>query len=329
MRKVLALLGFAMAFAPVIGSAQTVAQAVSIEKLNLSAGTGVLRKVIARGDRVYVLDAQNHHVLVVKNGSTVTIGGIGNGPADLYQPFDLAVDSQSRIYVQDHGNKRISIFDDKGTSLGGFPDTPKSLGLAVTRTGEVLLGQPQLGSLISAYDKSGHRIRSFGALVRPSEIYGPSYKRFDANVAMFNRVRIATDDDGNIWAAFAYMPLVCKFSPAGQLLMRKKLEYPELAQVIASVGVQPPSDAFASMNMDGVQLTMVTRDIEYEPHSRRVLVLLGNERTLVLDNAGRDVSGFRPAKFVGNLQNVWMRESGEVLFTVYASPAVYHAAVIR
>ncbi len=328
MRKTLTFLILTFGIAPVM-AAQTVAQAVPVEKVKLSADTGMLRKVIARGDHLYVLDAQNHHILLLRNGRTTAIGGIGNGPADLYQPFDFAVDAQSRIYVQDHGNKRIAIFDERGTSLGGFPDAPKSLGLAVTRGGEILLGQPQLGSLISAYDKGGHRLRSFGALVRPSAIYGPSFKRFDANVTMFNRVRIATDDEGNVWAAYTYMPLVCKFSPSGQLLVRKKLDYPELAQVVAAVSVQPPPAEFASMNLDGVQLTMVTKDIEYEPHSRRVLVLLGNERTLVLDNAGREVSGFRPAKYVGNLQNVWMRESGEVLFTVYFSPAVYHTAAIR
>jgi hypothetical protein len=304
--------------------AQSAAVPVSITRSPAPIQTGVLRKVVARGDRVYLLDAENHRVVVVSGSFATTLGQIGNGTGDLYQPFDLDVDSNGCVYVQDNGNSRIAIFDPNGRPLGGFPDTPKSMGLAVNAAGEIYLGRPQLGSLFTVYDRSGRKLRSVGAIVRPSSILGAAFARYDGSAAVFNRVHLAIDDAGNVWVAGAFLPILYKFGPDGRLLLEKRLTYPELQPVIAAFsqppGSRPPN---AEMNFDGLQLPLVTRDVAWDARAKHVLLLLGNERTVVLDAAGHELSGFFPDRDGGNLQNVSARSNGEVLASIFGSPYPY------
>jgi hypothetical protein len=304
--------------------AQRGATPVSITRAPAPIPTGVLRKVIARGDRVYLLDEENHRVVIVSGSLATTVGQIGNGPGDLYQPFDLEVDAHGRMYVEDDGNSRISIFDASGRSLGGFRDTPKSMGLAVNAAQEIYLGRPQLGNLVTVYDHTGQKLRSIGAIVRPSSLLGPAFTRYDGRPVAFNRVHIALDDQGDVWVAFAFLPLLEKFGPDGRLLLAKRLTYPELQPVIAAMnkppGSRPPN---AEMNFDGLQLPLVTRDVAWDARAKRVLLLLGNERTVVLDPTGRDLASFFPDRDGGNLQNVSATSNGDVLASIFGAPYPY------
>ena len=111
MRKALTFLILTSGIAPVM-AAQTVAQAVPVEKVKLSADMGMLRKVIARGDHLYVLDGQNHHVLVLRNGKTTAIGGSVTGlPTSISRStsrWTRSPASTSRTTAQ-----RIAIFDER------------------------------------------------------------------------------------------------------------------------------------------------------------------------------------------------------------------------
>ena len=305
------------------GLAQSFAKTSPIERVILASDTGMLRKVMTAGGRLYVLDAQNHRILIYSGKNVASVGRIGNGKGDLYQPFDFTVDERLRVYVKDNGNHRIQMFDAQNRYVGAFPDDPKSLGLAVNARGEIFLGQPQLGHLISVYDAQGKKLRGFGTLVRPSAILGEGFKRFDGYQAALNRVRIASDELGNVWAAFVYLPLVYKFDPQGKLLFQKRLQYPELDPVISSVGAQPPPQNYASMNFDGIQMTIVIRDVTVDRRSHTVFLLLGNERAIVLDRDGRELYGLRPDVDHGNLQNLAVSDNGDILATIFASPNLY------
>jgi hypothetical protein len=309
---------------PVPVGAQSGAKPVSITRAPAPIPTGVLKKVVARGDRVYLLDQENHRVVIVSGSLAKTVGQIGNGPGDLYQPFDLDVDPHGRVYVHDDGNSRITIFDANGRSLGGFQDTPKSMGLAVNAAQEIYLGRPQLGSLITVCDRTGRTARMMGTIVRPSSLLGPAFAAYDGRAAAFNRVHLMLDDQGNIWAAFAFLPLLEKFGPDGRLLLKKRLSYPELQPVIASMskppGSRPPN---AEMNFDGVQLPLVTRDVAWDAHGKHALLLLGNERIVVLDTDGHELASFFPNRDGGNLQNVSATGDGEVLASIFGAPYPY------
>ena len=114
------------------------------------------------------------------------------------------------------------------------------------------------------------------------------------------------------------------FGPDGRLLLEKRLTYPELQPVIASIsqapGSRPPN---AEMNFDGLQLPLVTRDVAWDARAKHILLLLGNERTVVLDATGHELSSFFPDRDGGNLQNVSARSNGEVLVSIFGSKYPY------
>src|SRR5947209_3920270 len=187
MKYALCIIVVCFSLLPLQVVAQSGATPVTITRAPAPVPTGVLKKVLARGDRVYLLDEENHRVVIVSGSFATTVGQIGNGPGDLYQPFDLDVDPHGRVYVQDDGNSRITIFDANGRSLGGFQDTPKSMGLAVNAAQEIYLGRPQLGSLVTVCDRTGRTLRSMGTIVRPSSVLGPAFAAYDGRPAVFNR----------------------------------------------------------------------------------------------------------------------------------------------
>jgi hypothetical protein len=180
-----------------------------------------------------------------------------------------------------------------------------------------------LGSLVTVYDRTGKKLRTIGSIVKPSTVLGAAFKRYDARAAAFNRVHVAIDDGGNLWVALAFMPLLYKFAPDGRLLMQKPLTYPELKPVVAAIGKVPGPPDYAQMNLDGLQLPFVTRDISWDKHAKRILLLLGNERTVVLDANGHELSGFWPDRDGGNLQNLSVRRNGEVLASIFGSRYPY------
>ena len=307
-----------------LASAAPNAVPIPAHEVPLPVKSGPIKKVVAAGDDVYLLDHRNHRLLVRRGNSFVQFGGIGNGKGDLYQPYDVAVDRAGRVYVKDGGNRRIQVLDSRGKYVSAFPDVPKSLGLAATNGGEILLGQPQLGHLVTAYDLKGKKKRSFGTLVTPSELLGPEYSKYDDPYRnAFNRIRMTIDHQGNVWVAFVHAPLVLKFDPSGRLVSKKRLDYPELRPVIEGVWQQPPPRQFMSINLDGVQLTMVTRDISFDPRTQTVLVLLGNDSVVAYDTTGRERYVYRPDRNYGAIQNVTVSGDGQILASIFGSPGMY------
>jgi hypothetical protein len=311
-------------------SAQT-AIPTTAERLPLPVKPGPLRKIVAAGNDVYLLDHRNHRLLVRRGNSSFSqLGQIGNGKGDLYQPYDLTVDRNGRVVVKDGGNRRIQILDSRGKFVSAFPDVPKSLGLAVTNNGDILLGQPQLGQLITAYDEKGKRKKSFGSLILPSELFGPSHKKFDAtHKHAFNRVLMTTDDKGNIWAALVHAPLLLKFDSHGHLVSKKRLNYPELKPVVDGVWEPTPPRQWMSVNLDGIQLTMVNRDIVFDPRTQTVLLLLGNDSVVAYDTTGRERYAYRLDNKFGALQSVTVGGDGQILASVFGSPAMYRFGTTR
>ncbi|MCU1350663.1 MAG: uncharacterized protein JWO56_3693 [Acidobacteria bacterium] len=245
-----------------------------------------IRKVIfsrRQPSQYYLLDRDRHSVSAVSAGGVRLIGDIGNGPGELYYPFDLALTADDRLYVKDGGNKRIEIFGADGRYVGQLPDKPKSEGLAVNAYGEVFIGQPATGHLISVYGSSGKKLTAFGDLLTPSTVYGPPLKGKDsAYRASMNRVRIAVDDQDNVWVAFLHAPIVCKFNRNGKLLAKTTLQLPSMSLLTEAVLQQPPPKKYMSQDMDGLPLTLVIKEIVIDHKNRQTLLLLGDDRIVCL-----------------------------------------------
>ena len=89
-------------------------------------------KINPQTKRVYVADKNNHRVQVLQPDLTFfsSFGSHGNGPGELYYPYDVAFDSASNVYVVDHSNSRIQVFAENGEYL-------RQIGMRGTGPGEL------------------------------------------------------------------------------------------------------------------------------------------------------------------------------------------------
>ena len=81
---------------------------------------------------VFVADTFNHRVQILGpsgnyldhiGGDGPRTGGSGSGDGQFNTPRDVAVSSTGKIYVLDHDNKRVQIFDPSGNYVGKFDST--------------------------------------------------------------------------------------------------------------------------------------------------------------------------------------------------------------
>jgi DNA-binding beta-propeller fold protein YncE len=69
----------------------------------------------------YVVDAELHAVIVLDSAGRFVRrwGSLGMGAGDFYHPWGIAIDG-GRVFVLDHGNHRVQIFDTQGDWGGAF-----------------------------------------------------------------------------------------------------------------------------------------------------------------------------------------------------------------
>lgn len=308
-----------------LGAAGVQVRQPKVEEVRLKAEVGIIMRIVEAGGYTYLLDERSSRIHRVSAASAITIGGIGNLKGEFYRPMDMTVSTTGTLAVKDNGNHRIQILKADGTYVNEFPDLPRSMGLAVDRAGNVYLGQPENGSLVSVYDHDGKKIRSFGNLVLPSEIYGVAYKdRDDSRKIAMNRIRILLDDAENVWVIFRFLPLVCKFSPSGEMLLRKVLDFPEIATVREAVwkeGTCPPG--FFQFNFDGVAITFVSTDAAIDQKNKELVLLLGDSRILALNFDGSPKYIIAAPKEPLFLQSLAASTDGILLVSSFIQSGIY------
>lgn len=240
-------------------------------------------------DLYVVSERTRNSILVLNQRAEVLkeIGGIGSAPDKLFRPGYVDVADDGVIYVQDGGNERIQSFDLEGRHLGGFVTT-QYMGFAAGAGGEVYLGQPERGKLISVYSRAGKRLRSFGALKTFSEVYGLDQSHKDETYRnAINRVRLTVDGDGNILVSFMLAPLIQKYTPQGDLVFERRLEGPEidrLAEMVAS----DLGESRLTMSLDGVPERVMALEATALPGGKINVVLIDGS-VYVADQEGRRV----------------------------------------
>jgi hypothetical protein len=280
-------------------------------------GVSLVRKVVfspSQPSTYFMLDRETHAVRLVQPGGTRLIGEIGNAPGELYYPFDLAVADDDRLYIKDGGNRRIQILGANGRYLGEFPDLPKSEGIGVDKRGDIFIGQPANGHLISVYDRTGKKLAAFGDLLSPAALYPQLKAHEKAYQTALNRVRIAIDDEDNVWVAFIHAPIVCKFDRNGRLLAKQTLQLPGITQLTGAVLKSPPPPRYISQNFDGIQITMVIREIVFDRKNRQPLLLLGDDSIVYLKRDGAPEKIIRP-EFEGASLETLSADNEGTIFT--------------
>jgi hypothetical protein len=229
----------------------------------------------------YVSDRTRNSIVVVNERFEIqrVIGGIGSAPGRLFRPGYVDVSPEGLIYVQDGGNERIQCFALDGAYLGGFTTKPYT-GMAAGLNGEIYLGQPENGALVSVYSRDGKRLRSFGKLKTYSQLVGQEIEDLDEQYALAaNRVRLSVNRDGSTLVSFMLVPLVQKYSPDGKLVFESRLEGPEIDALRQTPGL-------LTMSMDGVPETILALEAIALPHGE-IDVVLTNGSIYVADENGR------------------------------------------
>jgi hypothetical protein len=290
----------------------------------------LIRKVVfsrSRPATFFLLDREAHAVRVVQPRGSRLIGDIGNAPGELYYPFDLAVADDDSLYVKDGGNRRIEIFGGNGKFLGQFPDLPKSEGIGVDRRGNIYIGQPATGHLISIYDRTGKKLGAFGDVVSAGALYPQLRAKDRAYRTAINRVRITVDDEENVWVAYIHAPLVLKFDRNGRLLAQQILRLPGIAQLTAAVLQTPPPSRYISQNFDGIPLTMVIREIAFNRAARQPMLLLGDDRIVCLGRNGAPEKIIRPEVEGGSLDTLSADTGGTIYTSKFLSAQLFRVVL--
>ena len=245
-------------------------------------------------DRYFLTDTEGNRILVVNPDMEVerSFGRIGSGPGRLFHPGKLDIGPDGTIFVEDGGNERIVKFDQAGNYLGdlGIPDHQ---GLAISANNELYVGEPENGHLITVYSSSGQKLRSFGQLKKYSDVHGPTFRdRDDAYRIAFNRVRLATDKDRNLYVSFMLTPLIQKYSPDGKLLFERRLEAPEIDRLMEAI----QKTKYIATSQDGADARIIALDPVIHPGSGNIMVPLVDGSIFVTDREGNKLSLLRPDK---------------------------------
>ncbi len=256
-----------------------------------SSRIGSIASVAVVEGRIYLVDSENHQVAVGEPGRRWSyFGSIGNAPGELFYPTEIAVSpSAERLAVYDSGNRRLQVFDAAGQLLFQEPVEETVYGLAWRGSDEILMGAPGARALVSISRPRDAEAGSFGTLALPPELseLRPGFR--ETYRAATNRIRMAMGGGGDTWVAFIHLGWIRHYSRTGVLESERRLDLRglgELAAFARSVwGPEKPGSA-AYLNIDGVQLALVIKDIALDPRSDRPVVLLGNDWIGRLDGSG-------------------------------------------
>lgn len=256
-------------------------------------GSSYVERAIALGNRVFVIEGPNHRVVVVNGAGAMvgSFGGIGQREGEFYYPADIAVDRNGNIYVLDVGNARVQIFDSAYHFIRQFPITSQVQGMAINSKGEILLGQPGAGKIVSIYESTGRLLRRFGTLRKPSDFYGPNCKSLDKSLATaINRVYILVDGFDNTYVVFLGAPFWQKYDAHGKLLLERRFDFPDTARIISEFGATRTTKNSIKFSEEATPIPFITTGAALDPQSGRLYCAVRWDKMWIVAN---DTSGNR------------------------------------
>ena len=149
-------------------------------------GDGRLHILASPSPGLVVFDAAGKQVLSIAELAPGSTASKGDHPPITFGE-DCDADAQGKIYVADRGANLVQVFSPEGTLLRSIPvKAPVAVGT---------LREP---NLVIVFDKNGRDVREFG---EPE----PIAERPDLN-RYLNIGEMATDGQGHLYYAFAYLP---------------------------------------------------------------------------------------------------------------------------
>jgi hypothetical protein len=250
-------------------------------------GSTVVGRVEKFDGNLLVVEDNNHRIVIADRHGDVKgqIGSIGQAPGDLYYPGDLVRGKNGNLYVLEVRNRRIQIFDPAGHSLKTFHVNSEPTGMAVDSRGQVLLGQPASGALISVYSPDGRRVRTFGDLRLVSEFYGAQLLRLNRSAReAINRVHILCDGLDNIYVSFLGAPFWQKYSPDGRLLFEHRIEFPDAQREITEFASSLKAHSTVKFDEDQSAIPYITTGMTIDGLQRLVFSVRWDRSWIVESN---------------------------------------------
>ena len=170
------------------------------------------------------------------------IGRKGQGPSEFLNPYSLSATSEYLI-VGDTKNMRLQFFDLKGNYIRSFRIFKAYTDIDISKDGLIyaapLRTNPE-SPLVDVLDKSGQLLSSFGEAQFGSD---------KSNWWMPNRVEISLNGKDELFVAYRYFPLVCKYSKKGTLLAKYKLEHGGVMEKKEKINLDRIRDQALGMGM--------------------------------------------------------------------------------
>ena len=159
-------------------------------------GDGRLHILASPSPGLVVFDAAGKQVLSIAELAPGSTASKGDHPPITFGE-DCDADAQGKIYVADRGANLVQVFSPEGTLLRSIP-VKAPVAVAALPEGEVAVGTLREPNLVIVFDKNGQDVREFG---EPE----PIAERPDLN-RYLNIGEMATDGQGHLYYAFAYLP---------------------------------------------------------------------------------------------------------------------------
>src|SRR5712691_10510688 len=186
-------------------NAQDEDQLTAKARLLPSVGPGLHAVRVGADGDLYVLTAPSGYVSVFgKDGKLVrnvpdyaeTAGPASAELRAIRYGEDMDVDAAGTVYVADRGANAVKVWESNGNAHMGSVNAPISV--AALPDGEAAVATLREPHLVMVFDKNGRDVREFGD---PE----PLAERVELN-RYLNIGQLATDTDGHLYYAFAYLP---------------------------------------------------------------------------------------------------------------------------
>jgi hypothetical protein len=246
--RVIGAVGLTLAAVPVVALAPEVLQSVRSLSPDVSGRFREPRSFQQSAfGQYYVFDRRGHTVYGVDEAQTGAwqIVHIGAEPGRLLQPSSLSVAPDGTFAVADApgGQERVQIFTPVGFRITGFvlpgrtrprvtfEDVVLNGVASLHYTGtSIFMSQPETGSLVIEYTRSGQPLRTFGALRQT----GQEQDR-DVHLALNSGMPLIDPHGGFYFVFQAGVPMFRKFDQQGRLVFERQLQGREIDTLVAGL----------------------------------------------------------------------------------------------
>ncbi len=248
--------------------------------------------VFGEDGRLYVGDKEGHQIIVWKDGEVVdTLGRIGQSPGEFYRPDGLSY-AGGLLFVADQNNHRIQIVRTDGTPVSDFLVDFVPAYLAGTRDGSVLVNNPRGGWLFDLYDDSGKLLAQGGALLTPGQAY-PGRPALDRRT--LNRAFLLHDDDDGVYVVFQFVPVIQKWSLAGEKIWGKRMEGERISKLVAGVFGDPDGKAYSTKSTEGEEAIPILVSAACLMSDGSLMLALSDQTLIRLSSDGAAAVSIAPA----------------------------------